>query len=106
MNNKIFIPSRDMNAAVLDDIRINLESHNFFSKYGDPYLSEKKHHYGFATVVPDRTRTKFNCLVRMLGCSYIYLPCGWQYDNCATKALWLAEFFGKKVIFEEDGRCR
>ena len=106
MNNRIFIPSRDMNAALVDDIRIKLESTDFYKKYGCLYLSEKKHHYGFATVVPDRTKTKFNCLVRMLGCSYIYLPCGWQYDSCAKKALWWAEFFGKKVIFEEDGRCR
>lgn len=106
MNNKIFTPTRDMNVALLDDLRIKLERPEFFDRYGDARLSELYRYFGFSTVVPDRTKSKFQCFLRMLGCSFIYMPCGWQADKCSRKAFAWAELLGKKVIFEEDGRCR
>lgn len=106
MNNKIFIAMRTKNERLLDDTRLRLEGYHFFDRYGDAGLSEKYGHFGFATVVPKVTESKAKCFFRMLRCSYVYLPCGWNGDKCARKCFAWAEFLGKKVIFEEDGRCR
>lgn len=106
MNNKIFIATKTKNEALLDDLRIQLEGYHFFEHYGDQKLVQKYNRVGFATVVPDKEKGKFMCFMRMLRCSYVYMPCGWHNDDCSRKAFAWAEFFGKKVIFEEDGRCR
>lgn len=106
MNNKIFIATKTKNEALLDNLRIRLEDYCFFEHYGDLNLVRKYNRVGFATVVPDKEDGRFRRFMRMLGCSYVYMPCGWNTDDYGRKTFAWAEFFGKKVIFEEDGRCR
>lgn len=106
MNNKIFIAMPIRNEMRMDDIRVRLEGYHMFDRYGDAYLSDKYKHFGFSSVIPDMSGCRVRWFRRMLGCSYVYFPCGWQADKCSRKAFAWAELLGKKVIFEEDGRCR
>lgn len=106
MNNKLFIPIHGISEARMDDMRVRLEGYHMFDRYGDARLAEKYKHFGFATVVPKIKDGKPMCFLRMLGCSYVFFPCGWQDDKCARKAFAWAEFLNKRIIFEEDGRCR
>lgn len=106
MNNKVFIAAHIRNDAVLETIRERVEGYHFFDRYGDVRLSDKYGKFGFASVVPSEKNGKAKCFLRMLGCSYIYLPCGWHDDKCARKAMMFAELLGKRIIFEEDARCR
>lgn len=106
MNNKVFIAAKVRNQAVLDTMRERVEGYHFFDRYGDPSLVDKYGKFGFVSVVPDEGGGKARCFFRMLGCSYVYLPCGWHEDKCGRKCAAFAEVFGKKVIYEEDSRCR
>lgn len=106
MNNKVFIAAHVRNDAVLDTMRERVEGYHFFDRYGDASLAERYKHFGFASVVPEYKGGKAKCFMRMLGCSYIYLPCGWHEDVMSRKCFAWAEFLNKKVIFEEDSRCR
>lgn len=106
MNNKVFIAAHVRNDAVLDTMRERVEGYHFFDRYGDASLAERYNHFGFASVVPEYKGSKAKCFMRMLGCSYIYLPCGWHEDKCVRRCVAWAEILGKKVIFEEDARCR
>lgn len=106
MNNKIFIAMYIANDARLDDLRINLEGYHMFDRYGDAHLVEKYQYFGFASVVPCMKNGKVRWFWRLLGCSYVYMPCGWHEDVMSRKCFAWAEFLNKKIIFEEDGRCR
>lgn len=44
-------------------------------------------------------------IVRMLGCSTVFAPRDWRYDRQTSRLLYLAEFFGKPIIYGEDSRC-
>lgn len=99
MNNRLFIATH---VPGLDDLRVRLEGYHTFDRYGDARLVERYKHFGFATVAPDKDRW----LWRLLGCSYVYMPCGWWGDATARKVFAWAEFLNKRIIFEEDGRCR
>lgn len=106
-NNRLFISMPSMAEALMDDLRKKLEvADTLFDRHGNADVALRENHYGFSTVAPKKTDSKFRCFRRMLGCSFIYMPCGWQADKCSRKAFAWAEFLGKKVIFEEDGRCR
>ena len=98
MNNRLFIA---MYVPRLDDLRVRLEGYHMFDRYGDARLAEKYKHFGFATVVPGDRWFR-----RLLGCSYVYMPSGWWDDATARKVFAWAEFLNKRIIFEEDGRCR
>jgi len=106
MNNKIFIALHTRNGALLDMLRDKLEDGDFFDRYGTAEMSARYGRFGFVTVAPDGERGQWSCFRRMLGCSYVYLPRGWQGDRCSRKAFIWAEILGKNVIFEEDERCR
>lgn len=107
MNNKVFIAAHVRNHAVLDTMREHVEGYHFFNRYGDPSLAGKYGKFGFVSVTPDEKKDgKVKCFMRLLKCSYVYLPCGWHEDKCACRAFMFAELLGKKVIFEEDSRCR
>ena len=106
MNNKVFIAAHVRNDAVLDTMRERVEGYHFFDRYGDVRLSEKYGKFGFVSVVPSERSGKVKCFMRMLGCSYVYLPCGWHEDKCGRNAFTFAELLGKRIIFEEDARCR
>lgn len=106
MNNKMFIAVHNGDKAELDAMRMRLESEDVFDRYGDARVAEKAKRFGFETVVPGRGASKFRCLKSLLGCSYVYLPCGWRNDKCGRRAFTVAELLGKKMVFEEDGRCR
>lgn len=106
-NNRLFIAMPSMAEALMDDLRKKLEiDYTLFDRHGNADVAIREKHYGFSTVAPNKTDSKFRCFRRMLGCSFIYMPCGWQADKCSRKAFAWAEFLCKKVIFEEDGRCR
>lgn len=106
-NNKLFIAMPSMSDIKMDALRVRLESSEaLFDMHGNADVALRENHYGFSTVAPKKTDSKFKCFRRMLGCSYVYLPRGWHVDKCSRKAFAWAEFFGKKVIFEEDGVCR
>lgn len=106
MNNKVFIAADVRNEAVLDAMRVRLEGEDFFDRYGDASLSERYEHFGFATVAPAKRNGKTRYFWRLLGCSYVYMPCGWHGDKCGRRSMMWAELLGKVVIFEEDARCR
>ena len=106
-NNRLFIAMPSMAEAMMDGLRKKLEiADTLFDRHGNADVALREKHFGFSTVAPKRGDGKFKCFRRMLGCSFIYMPCGWQTDKCSRKAFAWAEFLGKKVIFEEDGRCR
>lgn len=106
-NNKLFIAMPSLADSKMDGLRVSLEiAYTLFDRHGDAEVALRENHFGFSTVAPKRGDSKFKCFCRMLGCSFIFLPCGWQADKCSRKAFAWAEFLGKKVIFEEDGRCR
>lgn len=106
MNNKIFIAMPIWNEARMDDLRVRLEGYHMFDRYGDAGLVDKYNHFGFASVIPDMSGCRVRWFRRLLGCSYVYFPCGWQNDTTARKCFAWAEFLNKRIIFEEDGRCR
>lgn len=106
MNNKCFIAAHVRNDAVLDTMRERVEGYHFFDRYGDPRLADKYGKFGLVSVVPDAEKGSLKCFFRMFKCSYVYLPCGWHADRCGRKSMMWAELLGKKVIFEEDSRCR
>ena len=106
-NNKLFIAMTSLDDIKLDDLRMRLErDETLFDRHGDAGVVYKTKHFGFATVVPKLNGKSTRILGRILCCSYIYLPCGWQNDKLSCKAFMWAELLGKKVIFQEDGRCR
>ena len=106
MNNKVFIAAHVRNEAMLDTMRERVEGYHFFDRYGNDKLSEKYGKFGFKSVAAERDGGNVKCFMKMLRCSYVYLPCGWHDDKCSRKAFAWAEFLNKKIIFEEDGRCR
>ena len=107
MNNKLFIAMPSLDDIKMDTLRVSLEmDENLFDRHGDACVACKEKHFGFSTVVPKVTKKNIRCFWRMLRCSYIYLPCGWQDDRHSCRSFMWAELLGKRVIFEEDGRCR
>ena len=106
-NNKLFIAMPSLDDIKMDALRMSLESDEaLFDRHGDAGTAYKTQHFGFATVAPKVTGKNPRLFWRMLGCSFVYLPCGWQNDRHSCKAFVWAELLGKKVIFQEDGRCR
>lgn len=106
-NNRLFIAMPSLDDIHMDALRTWLESdEELFDKYGDADVAIEKRHFGFATVAPKYTSRAVRCFWRMVGCSYVYLPCGWQHDKHSRRSFAWAELFGKTVIFQEDGRCR
>ena len=102
-NNKVFIAADIRNEAVKDVVRGRVESRHFFDRYGDACIADRFCHFGFASVVPgDGGRWFF----RLVGCSFVYFPCGWHRDRVGRRCMMWSELLGKKVIFEEDSRCR
>lgn len=106
MNNKIFIAMHIANGAALDELRRNVEGYHVFDRHGSAFLVDKYNRFGFSSVVPSVKNGKVRWFWSLLGCSYVYMPCGWQEDGMSRKSFAWAEFLNKKVIFEEDGRCR
>lgn len=106
MNNKVFIAMHIVNPVMQDELRMDVEGYHLFDRHGDAHLAEKYSHFGFSSVVPSVRNGRVIWFWRLLGCSYVYLPCGWQDDKCSRKAFAWAEILGKKIIFEEDARCR
>ena len=106
MNNKMFIAMPIRNDMKMDGLRMCIEGYNMFDRYGDDRLAEKYSHFGFASVIPDMSGSRVRWFRRLIGCSYVYFPCGWQNDTTARKVFAWAEFLNKRIIFEEDGRCR
>lgn len=104
MNNRCFIAMHIANEAVLDDLRIKVEGERIFDRYGDASLAYKYSHFGFSSVVPVSRGGKVRWLWRMLLCSYVFFPRGWHRDGMSRECFRWAEFLGKRVIFEEDGR--
>lgn len=106
MNNKIFIAMHIGNSAMLDGIRMEVEGYHVFDRHGSAFLVDKYGHFGFSSVVPLVKNGKVRWFWRLLGCSYVYFPSGWHEDVMSRKCFAWAEFLNKKVIFEEDSRCR
>lgn len=108
MNNKLFIAMSTLSEVKLDELRVRLERDDeLFDRHGSAEVAYNEKHFGFSTVSPKVSRTGgVRWFGRFLGCSSIYLPCGWQKDKRSRKAFALAELLNKKIIFEEDGRCR
>ena len=96
----MFVPDE----RVLSQMRVHLESPEFFDRYGNAYLVERYKHFGFASVVPEPCGGKVCWFRRMFWSSYAYFPRGWRNDPLARKIFAWAEFLGKNLIFEEDWR--
>lgn len=108
-NNKVFIvgdTTKELWRHKMHNMETLVESPWFFDRYGDVRFSDKYGKFGFVSVVPEYSGGKAKCFLRMLGCSYIYLSCGWHEDKCVRRCVAWAEILGKKVIFEEGSRCR
>lgn len=107
-NNRLFVVMPSMAELKMEDLRNRLERDDeLFDRHGSWEGIVKSEHFGFVTCVPrvkDSGRVKW--FMRMLRCSYVYLPCGWHNDKVSRKAFIWADVLGKRVIFEEDGRCR
>lgn len=106
MNNKMFIAMPIRDEKRMGAMRMRVEGQHIFDRYGDARLAEKCRHFGFSSVIPDLSGCRVRWFRRFLGCSYVYFPCGWQNDTTARKCFAWAEFLNKRIIFEEDGRCR
>lgn len=108
MNNKLFIATSSMDDSRIELLRISIECDSMlFDRHGSADIAYIEKHFGFSTVVPEvRKNGDIRWFWRFLSCSSLYLPCGWQKDKCSRRAFAWAEILNKKVIFEEDGRCR
>lgn len=122
MNNKIFI-SGNMGATGWGPNFHNAEqrcgSARMFDRYGDAGLSYKYGGFGFDVVSPrvflkdkktGRTCTptglcrRMRSYARLLRCSYVFFVRGWHEDPQSRREHRLAEFLGKRIIYEEDMR--
>lgn len=106
MNNKVFVALRTSDGSLLDGIRSKVESGEFFNRYGSAELYGKYGRFGFESVFVCPGACFFVAFLSMIGCSYVYFPCGWGSDKLMRKLLAVAEVFGRRMIFEEDWRCR
>lgn len=103
-NNKVFIAPCIRNAAVLDAVCERVESYGFFDRYGDASSVGGGDRLGFVSVAGGGRRLR--SFAALLGCSYVYFPCGWHEDRRCRAVLVWSELLGKRMIFEEDSRCR
>lgn len=120
MNNRIYISGPITGVDGWEDrfksVEDRIESVEFFDRYGSAALCYKSERFGFRAVSPRvfnagvRYRKWWwymvRSVVKMLGCSYVYMMMGWQYSRGARKENMLAHFMGKMVIYEEDWKCR
>lgn len=106
MNNKIFVALKTKNVALLEGIRSTVDGDEFFNRYGSAELYGKYGRFGFESIVVYDFAGFFDTVLTMLGCSHVYFPCGWNSDKVMRKVFAIAEVFGKRMIFEEDWRCR
>ena len=105
MNNRVYIPMPGMSRIRIETLRGMIErDSSLFNRYGDLDTAYRERRYRFVTDVPEEGQSRLRCLVRMLRCSHIYLPAGWQGGRCANIALFVSGLLGKIVIKEEDNR--
>lgn len=96
MNNRIYVFGECSDACIMQ-----LMSPDFFDRYGTPEICRKSNCFWF---VPNHTEEP--SIRHMLRCTTVFAPCDWQYDKKSRRLLRCAKFFGKRIIFGEDGRCR
>jgi hypothetical protein len=106
MNNRLFIVKNVGSEDEFDALRMRLEKEDVYDRYGDADVAVRTGRFGFDAVVPKVRDGKTGSFLGMLRCSYVYMPCGWHGDKRSRTAMRWARMLGKKVIFEEDDRCR
>lgn len=106
MSNRIFISMPFTDKERLDGLVSMLgDDIKLMSQHGNSGVVNLYGGFKFEPVVPAPVCT-FRCIICMLRCPFVYMPRGWQNDKCSRKVFAWAEVLGKKIIFEEDGRCR
>lgn len=114
MNNKIFISGpitghhdwRDMFEEAEECVRMA----SFFDRYGGGVIEGETYEpvsalsYGRKDV--SRRRNMVVSLWNMLWCSTVYFMRGWHMSKGARIEFLVADILGKRMIFEEDVRCR
>lgn len=120
MNNKIYISGPITGVYGWEERFMEAEERvemaEFFNRYGSAGLYYKAERFGFVAVSPREFNAGLRyrklwwymvrCVVKMLGCSYVYMMRGWQYSRGARMENRWAHFMGKGIIYEEDMRCR
>ena len=118
MNNKIYISGpitghKDWRMRFTEAV-IHVTQPEFFDRYGSAEMSERYRVFRFKTVSAlsygrDDKSWRWNMrksIWKMLWCSTVYFLRGWHSSRGARIEFRIAEMLGKRIIFEEDSRCR
>lgn len=118
MNNKIYISGpitghRDWRERFTDAV-LRVSDAYFFDRHGIADLSERYGAFRFEPVSAldygrDDRSWRWNMrrsLWHLLRCSTVYFMRGWHESRGCRIEFTAAEMLGKRIIFEEDERCR
>ena len=118
MNNKIYISGpitghKDWCERFTIAV-IRVSQPEFFDRYGTAEMSERYGVFRFEPVSAldygcDDKSWRWNMrksVWKMLWCSTVYFLRGWHKSRGARIEFRIAEILGKRIIFEEDSRCR
>lgn len=118
MNNKIYISGpitehKDCRRRFTEAV-IHVSQPEFFDRYGTAEMSERYGVFRFNTMSAlsyghDDKSWRWNMrksIWKMLWCSTVYFLRGWHESRGARIEFSIANVLGKRIIFEEDARCR